>query len=551
MALTSEGQGAKQKSAEGSQVPWYQHLLTNASTERLAFWAAMITTGKWGAVTGDSTEAVSLTEQNRKVVSDFILKAAKYHFGPKGSQQLPSPPMTEIRIRQGWTTSFTWEICDYYGHVVDATQSRTVYAPGRTIHTKMTVITPPAQDKGKGKAQPTPPPPTTAPRENSWQELPNLPENPWKEASPNKRSFARVAATGPKPKVTGPQTRYENVPVTKFMAPPQKKQQRKSGGYGKRYMVKFGKDEKPTNNTKLPIQIVVSEVNRACSELNIKANSAEWTSALNLQIYFTYDSIDSQIEKARATILGLVAKGCPKTQFMKSVKWARIVVRNVPTKRWTSDVSGMVDEDTGAPHGSFVDVNMSDVEAELRASHPLLTEATFVEGPSWTAKSGFPPAGAETANVSFTIPDPDDSKVKALVARPLIIFHTPCRCSQWTEKINLTQCTRCWKYGDKVHPECPIRCRRCGGNHEETDHNKSCKKCEKEDINHEDRKRGLTVCDHPVSCPNCGEPHHANDSSCRMRNHAACEERRRRKVGQGQTFISRYTETAVPLITDP
>ena len=207
----------------------------------------------------------------------------------------------------------------------------------------------------------------------------------------------------------------------------------------------------------------------------------------------------------------------------------------------------MVDEDTGAPHGRFVLVTKEEIETELQHAHPLLTDATFVEGPDWTDRSGKPPLGAEHANVSFTIPDPDDDKVKALVARPMILFHIPCRCTQWTEKINLIQCTRCWKFGDKVHPECPIRCRRCGGNHDETKHNMECKKCEKSEIDHEERKKGNTTCAHPLSCPNCTEDHCADDSSCRMRNHAACEERRRKKIGQGQTFISRYTETAMPI----
>ena len=253
-----------------------------------------------------------------------------------------------------------------------------------------------------------------------------------------------------------------------------------------------------------------------------------------------HDSIDPQIEKAKKTILGAVAKGCPKSVFLKSAKWSRIVVRDVPTQKWTVDEEGMVDEDTGASPGKFVQVTSADIEAELRKAHPLLEQATFLEGPDWTNRDGVPtgPKG----NISFCIPDPDEAHLKALTRNPLLLFHTPCMCTKWIEKVKLTQCSRCWKFGDKVHPNCPIRCRRCGGTHDETEHNKSCKKCEKSDINQEDRKKGLTVCDHPIACPNCNDPHYADDSACRMRNYAACEERQRRKIGRGQTFISTYLE---------
>ena len=98
----------------------------------------------------------------------------------------------------------------------------------------------------------------------------------------------------------------------------------------------------------MPIQAVVSKINRTCAQFNIKANSAKWTPTMNLQLYFTHDSIDPQIEKAKKMILGTVAKGCPKSVFLKSAKWLRIVVRDMPTQKWIIDEEGMVDEDTGA-----------------------------------------------------------------------------------------------------------------------------------------------------------------------------------------------------------
>jgi len=38
----------------------------------------------------------------------------------------------------------------------------------------------------------------------------------------NHLTFANMATSGPKPKITKPQAKYKNIPVGKFMAPPPK-----------------------------------------------------------------------------------------------------------------------------------------------------------------------------------------------------------------------------------------------------------------------------------------------------------------------------------------
>ena len=493
----TEGSVAMKKGKEIADLPWYEAELRNSSTARLVFWSAMITTGKWGPVTADD-KTIGLAYANnpdRDVVTDFIRRSINTHFRPGGSGQFPSPPASQVPLIKGWAQSFNWTISDQEGQTVSCDQKKCVYAPGRGIKSKVTV---PAANTSTQPATRPNSAPVNPPPEQPWETV--------RGGSAANKSFVQAAASDTKGKVTGPQQKYGNVAMSKFMSPPPKVVPKRSRSYGKRYILKYGRNEKPTQGTALPIQVIVSEINRTCSQLNVKANSAEWTIAMNLQIYFTHDSLDSQIEKARATILGVLAKGCPKAIFMKSVKWSRVVVRDVPTTRWQVNNDGMIDEDTGAPHGNFVKVTKQDIETELRASHPLLSEATFVEGPDWTSRTGQPDPDSPTANVSFTIPDPDESRVKALTSRPLIIFHTPCRLSQWTEKINLIQCTCCWKFGDKVHPNCQVRCRRCGGHHSQVDHHRECKLCEKADgINHEDRKNGHTTCGHPKRCPNCTE----------------------------------------------
>jgi len=200
---------------------------------------------------------------------------------------------------------------------------------------------------------------------------------------------------------------------------------------------------------------------------------------------------------------------------MKVVKWSRIVIRNFPTQRWTAPTDEeMADNNNiGAEFfGSFVKTTQDEMTQAIRQSHPLLTNAIFMEGPDWTCRGG-PPEEATQANVSFTVPDPDESMFRQLTRNPLIFFSIPCHLTQWTEKVALVRCDWCWKYGDKSHPDCPIRCGLCGGGHSKETHTRDCKRCIASNIDHEERKKGNTTCPHPPSCPNCMGSHHAADMS--------------------------------------
>ena len=210
---------------------------------------------------------------------------------------------------------------------------------------------------------------------------------------------------------------------------PKRPPPRRTSNFGKRWIIRFHREEKPTKGTATPIQVVVTEINRTCAQFNVKANSAEWTSAMNLLIYFSFDSIESQIMKCNKTILGALAKGCEHAIFMKSVKWSRIVVRGVPVQCWIAETPPNTPESLELPNGHFVPVTKPDMEHALCASHPLLETAIFMEGPDWTDRSGKPPPEASFANISFAIPNPDDERVKALVHQPLLLFNTPCHCT--------------------------------------------------------------------------------------------------------------------------
>jgi len=490
--------------------PWYDNLLQNASTERLTLWAAMISVGKWGPL---STSGKPCTfpygkPNPRDLVSRYIGDSLAEHMKPGSSWAMVSPPVGSLpKVLKGWTTSLQWQVCNDEGQVI-AEGKTPLFAPG------------------------------LAP-EAPWSQTPKGGGKPKTFAN-----AAKVATNTPQPKIMAPQKKYGDVPTSRFMQPAPKATRPPPRSFGKKYMLKFHRDDKTPAGSRIPAQATVSEINRTCRTLNVRANTAEWTTAGNLFVFFTYDSIDSQIEKARSTILGVLARGMPRTIFMKLVKWSRIVIRDFPTERWVAPTDDeMENQETlyADAYGSFVRVTKDEIATAIRQSHTLLTEAIFMEEPDWTTRDG-PNVDDKTANVSFTVPDPDESLFKAIVRNPLIYFGVPCHLTRWTEKINLVRCSRCWKYGDKQHPDCPVRCGKCGGGHHEDTHNVDCKKCVASDIDHEERKKGNTVCTHPLSCPNCSRPHHAEDTDCPMRDFARCEARQRGKVHRGQAFITAYTK---------
>jgi len=178
-------------------------------------------------------------------------------------------------------------------------------------------------------------------------------------------------------------------------------------------MVHFHQDEKPTTGTRLPIQAATGMINTTCAPLNVKVTMAEWTPSQNLILCFSQGSIESQIKKAGSTILGTIARDCPRAIFMKCEKWSRIVVHNIPTQRWCYESS------------SIIDVTREVIESETRQAHPLLTDAMFTESPNWTAKEG-PSPGSTHANISFAIPDHNESRLREVTSRPLAYFGSYC-----------------------------------------------------------------------------------------------------------------------------
>jgi len=530
---------------------WVPSLVNESSFGILAGWAAMITQGRWGSRTKEGklegVNFLNLNAKSRGGVAEFIKRSAHFQFSRNGSGGFILPPHTPLTFKLGWSSSVTWTVVDA-NKVTKSSRKNTIFADNMSTSDKVHISLGAASNTDVPPVAANTPP--VAPSHTPASSPEVFYDDLWTPTPPSgkTKSFAEAAKkpTTNASKGKNPQPLYNGIPVSQFMQRAERNTNGYRRGFGKRYMIKFHRTDKPSTGTRMLEQAVTGEINRTCGALfHIKASAAEWTSAQNLNIFFTHDSVDAQIVKAGQTILGTVAKGFKGAIFLKSVKWSRIVVRNVPLYKWVPGVMSHNEDNTNSISGDLQPVTDAELTDALRDAHPILKDAVFTEGPNWTNRDPFsnnpPPNGR--ANVSFTLPDPDESRIKELSRQPLILFDTACWSNQWTEKINLIQCPRCWKYGDKIHPSCPIRCAFCGGPHGDNVHHMECRKCVNSDINQADRIAGKTKCPHPHVCPNCKGEHAADSTECKMRNHAVCEARKNGNIGRNQKFITDYASS--------
>jgi len=210
--------------------PWYDNLLQNASTERLTLWAAMISVGKWGPL---STSGKPCTfpygkPNPRDLVSRYIGDSLAEHMKPGSSWAMVSPPVGSLpKVLKGWVTNLQWQVCNDEGQVI--AEGRTpLFAPG------------------------------LAP-ETPWSQTPKGGGKPKSFAN-----AAKAAANTPQPKITTPQKRYGDVPTSRFMQPAPKATRPPPRSFGKKYMLKFHRDDKTPAGSRIPAQAAVSEINRTC-----------------------------------------------------------------------------------------------------------------------------------------------------------------------------------------------------------------------------------------------------------------------------------------------
>jgi hypothetical protein len=175
---------------------------------------------------------------------------------------------------------------------------------------------------------------------------------------------------------------------------------------------------------------------------------------------------------------------------------------------------------------------------EVKASHPLLATAKFIHDPDWTLKDV--PDELQLFHLTFTIEDPDGSIALNVRQSEIHMFTTRVRAVEWTEKINLKQCQRCWTL-DATHSHCTEVCRLCGSTkHSELTHNTNCQKCLASKKLIDEISSANWRCIH-FCCRSCGQAHPSDSLDCQSRSTAIAEARKKKKVPIGQTILDPST----------
>lgn len=283
-----------------------------------------------------------------------------------------------------------------------------------------------------------------------------------------------------------------------------------------KWVLQFPKNSRTrtTPGSRPPPMLIVESINRACQgAYSIRAVTCRWSEAGNLVIEFTANSKGDKITTAAATIIDILAKeDASRSTFYQVLPWSKVVYQFVPCYKVNLE----------AEFGDEMNVEAdlwSDKELEraVRDSHPDLDEIKFRLKPSWTAHpDSIQTSGQHTASVSFAFDDADGSLATKIINSRTLMFATDVRADRWKEKVELSQCIRCWTLG-KEHTECQIKCRKCGGRHEEKDHKATeCRGCKDSGTSLERLAGSDWICLH-ARCANCGKPHFADDSGCPKR----------------------------------
>ena len=356
-------------------------------------------------------------------------------------------------------------------------------------------------------------------------------ENPWNKASGSgKQSFAQIASQG----MTQTQLQRQKYPT---LNRPHKQDDKwvLSFHRAKASLVtdnKADKKDKPAESEHLPGHIAAERINLSCTAYNIKAILASWSQKGNLVLTFSDNSTDKNITNAAETIKKQVAPGW-NTVLTKITNQSRIILPNVPCQKVSHSV---ITGDEMDVEKSERDVwSSEDLEAELRKSHPLLKDVKFCVPPAWATRNISPTTSTATALI--IIEDPDSLIMSALTSSSLIMFATRISPKAWKEKINLIQCTRCWRFG-KEHPACTPICKLCGSKGHTTDmHNESCKKCKDTGVALNDLRNPEWTCIH-IICANCGRNHLPDNTDCEARRLSIQEARSKNSTLPRQTLIS-------------
>ena len=101
---TEGTKASKEKDAEGKNWnKWYQQVLKDSSMARIALWAAMVCSGKWGRPSGETVEVINHRSADRDELTAFIRRAISYHYRKGQSGTFPMPPTQHVEFTRGWS----------------------------------------------------------------------------------------------------------------------------------------------------------------------------------------------------------------------------------------------------------------------------------------------------------------------------------------------------------------------------------------------------------------------------------------------------------------
>ncbi|KAF9780019.1 hypothetical protein BJ322DRAFT_1112702 [Thelephora terrestris] len=561
---------------------WFVQNVRDLDDDHISWWARVVSLGRWGYINekGFPTGIGWGVQTQRK--RNFLYLSIQHAFGEGNYNRFLLPPSSAI------TTTDETEICNQYNWQTYSGRSRYTdkpkigpisinWAPGwtrdemiaKSNHYRQMLRNSNAQSKAPSnydlQAAGGPPQqqsrqvrfngnlniPDTSPPAASSSKIPsttpsNPPNPPGAEFStdeyfprvdldndseyyedthkddnttkPATKSYASVSGTVNTPLVS-------KNPNSKFGPPAQDRRNI--------YVLKFPRGNKPTPGTQIPPPAVISKINTACEQAyNIKAMLAKWTQAGNLSVTFSPQSSIKSIDNASGTIIKELAPDYPGVTFAKPSPWSRIVYKSVPCRAYTMDE---VNGDEMAHNATW---SKESLLKEVKASHPLLATAKFIHDPDWTLKDV--PDELQLFNLTFTIEDPDGSTALNVRQSEIHMFATRVRAVEWTEKIHLKQCPRCWML-DATHSHCAEVCRLCGSTkHTELTHNTNCQKCLASKKPIDEISSANWRCIH-FSCRGCGQAHPSDSLDCQSRSTAIAEARKKKKVPIGQTILDPST----------
>lgn len=120
--------------------------------------------------------------------------------------------------------------------------------------------------------------------------------------------------------------------------------------------------------------------------------------------------------------------------------------------------------------------SQEDLLLAVQESHKVLSNTTFFHVLDWTVAKLHP--DTVQASVSFVVEDPDGTIAQTLNKAWVMMFSSQVLPQAWKEKINLHQCTQCWRLDSPQHPSCARKCCKCrSGSHLEDQHNLACDSC--------------------------------------------------------------------------